>query len=221
MGLSAEPIIDIARGLSTIFGGTILANQVKNVYMELFYTECDNCRGTGRMTCPMCHGRNKCRSRPLTPKAVAKLKLPNYLEPEDAHYECIRCGDKSRFDTSFEAADDESEAYAVMDNLKAAMANRMVPRPLGILAGTVPCQECGGNPRVSLHVANVEHVLNLAHSWDFKVAQRVGRRRRLARSKTGKAIQPKQYGRVYLEYPSNPVTAKEVVRKKIEKKYRA
>ena len=39
-------------------------------------------------------------------------------------YECIRCGDKSRFDTSFEAADDESEAYAVMDNLKAAMANK-------------------------------------------------------------------------------------------------
>ncbi len=39
-------------------------------------------------------------------------------------YECIRCGDKSRFDTSFEADDDENEAYAVMDNLKAAMANK-------------------------------------------------------------------------------------------------
>ena len=45
----------------------------------------------------------------------------------------------------------------------------MVPRSLGILAGTVPCQECGGNPKVRLHVANLENVLNLAHSWDFKV----------------------------------------------------
>lgn len=39
-------------------------------------------------------------------------------------YECIRCGVKSRFDVKFEADDDESEAYAVMDNLKAAMANK-------------------------------------------------------------------------------------------------
>ena len=39
-------------------------------------------------------------------------------------YECIHCGDNSRFDTSFEADDDENEAYAVMDNLKAAMANK-------------------------------------------------------------------------------------------------
>ena len=39
-------------------------------------------------------------------------------------YECIRCGDKSRFDVKFEADDDENEAYAVMDNLKAAMANK-------------------------------------------------------------------------------------------------
>ena len=45
----------------------------------------------------------------------------------------------------------------------------MVPRPLGILAGTVPCQECGGNPKVRLHRANLENVLNLALPWDFKV----------------------------------------------------
>lgn len=45
----------------------------------------------------------------------------------------------------------------------------MVPEPLGILAGTVPCQECGGDPKVRLHVANLENVLNLALPWDFKV----------------------------------------------------
>lgn len=49
---------------------------------------------------------------------------------------------------------------------------RMVPRSLGILAGTVPCEECGGNPKVRLHVANLENVLNLGYSWDFKVGYR-------------------------------------------------
>lgn len=48
----------------------------------------------------------------------------------------------------------------------------MVPRSLGILAGTVPCEECGGNPKVRLHVANLENVLNLGYSWDFKVGYR-------------------------------------------------
>ncbi len=68
-----------------VASGTIVLNQLKNVYEELFYTECDNCRGTGRMTCPICHGRNKCRSRPLTPAAAAKLKMPGkYEEPEDS-----------------------------------------------------------------------------------------------------------------------------------------
>ncbi len=47
---------------------------------------------------------------------------------------------------------------------------RMVPRPLGILAGTVPCAECGGNPKVHLVSANLENVLNLALPWDFKVS---------------------------------------------------
>ena len=38
--------------------------------------------------------------------------------------ECFRCGEKSRFDDAFEAADNEDEAYSVMDNLKAAMGNK-------------------------------------------------------------------------------------------------
>ena len=70
--------------LPQIASGTIVANQLKNVYEELFFAECDNCRGTGRMTCPMCHGRNKCRSRPLTLEAAAKLKMPNHEEPADS-----------------------------------------------------------------------------------------------------------------------------------------
>lgn len=213
--LSPEPILDIVRGLSTVASGTIVLNQIKNVYEELFYTQCDNCRGTGRMTCPMCHGRNKCRSRPLTPEAAAKLRMPGmWVEPENSHYECIRCGDKSRFDTSFEADDNEDEAYSVMDNLKAAMANKMVPRPLGILAGTVPCGECGGDPKVHLHAANLENVLNMALPWDFKIAQRLARRKGITQ-RGGK--KQKQQDRVYLEYPSNPVMPDEVQRKVVEK----
>ena len=70
--------------LPQIASGTIAVNQVKLLYEELFFTECNNCRGTGRMTCPMCHGRNKCRSRPLTKEAAAKLRMPNHMEPENS-----------------------------------------------------------------------------------------------------------------------------------------
>ncbi len=53
---------------------------------------------------------------------------------------------------------------------QACLPCRMVPRPLGILAGTVPCAECGGKPKVHLNSANLENVLNLALPWDFKVS---------------------------------------------------
>ena len=39
-------------------------------------------------------------------------------------YECVRCGERSRFDNKFEADDNIDEAYMVMDNLKAALANK-------------------------------------------------------------------------------------------------
>ena len=77
LGLEALQLLQIA-------SGTIAFNQVKTLYEELFFTECNNCRGTGRMTCPMCHGRNKCRSRPLTQEAAAKLRMPNHIEPADS-----------------------------------------------------------------------------------------------------------------------------------------
>ena len=46
---------------------------------------------------------------------------------------------------------------------------RPLPKPLGILAGTVPCPECAGKPTVYLHGPNLEEVLNLALPWDFQV----------------------------------------------------
>lgn len=55
-------------------------------------------------------------------------------------------------------------------SLLSSLMYRMVPRPLGILAGTIPCAECGGNPKVHLVSANLENVLNLALPWDFKVS---------------------------------------------------
>lgn len=55
-------------------------------------------------------------------------------------------------------------------SLQSCLLCRMVPRPLGILAGTVPCAECGGNPKVHLVSANLENVLNLALPWDCKVS---------------------------------------------------
>lgn len=50
-----------------------------------------------------------------------------------------------------------------------ALCYRPIPKPLGIMAGTVPCPECWGNPKVHLYGANLEDVLNLSLPWDFKV----------------------------------------------------
>jgi hypothetical protein len=42
----------------------IVCDQLYNIYSEVFIGSCDNCRGTGRMTCPHCHGTKDLRRRP-------------------------------------------------------------------------------------------------------------------------------------------------------------
>lgn len=42
-------------------------------------------------------------------------------------YPCVYCGPPGKCDFSFEVADNDMEAYAIMDNFKVALANRRAP----------------------------------------------------------------------------------------------
>lgn len=60
-------------------------------------------------------------------------------------------------------------AVVLVKPLMLGLCCRAIPKPLGIMAGTIPCPECKGRPKVHLYGANLEDVLNLALPWDFKV----------------------------------------------------
>lgn len=62
----------------------------------------------------------------------------------------------------------------IHENLKAALAAKRRPNPFRCWAGTQPCPECQGNPRVVRHTPNFERFFNLQLPWDFKVGQREG-----------------------------------------------
>ena len=54
-------------------------------------------------------------------------------------YPCVYCGPPSKYDFSFEVADEDMEAYDIMDNFKVALAARCAlasakTLPPGILA---------------------------------------------------------------------------------------
>lgn len=100
------------------------------------------------------------------------------------------------------APDDENTALKIQENLKAAVAN-LWPRPfeLGALAGTVPCPQCHGSPRVRRLTPDFAKALGMDETWDFKIAKRMGHRVMFPSAGRHRRQQ-------YLEYPGaapNPV----------------
>ena len=93
-----------------------------------------------------CHGTKTIRSRP---GFIRVRDLAIVDNPADS-YQCFYCGPTTTFDFNPMAPDDEPMALKIQENLKAAFANTW-PRPfdLGELAGTVPCPQCHGSPRVN------------------------------------------------------------------------
>ena len=53
---------------------------------------------------------------------------------------------------------------------------RLRPNRPQVLAGTVPCPECQGNPMIRRHTANLEKAFNLEEPWQFLVRPCVTRR---------------------------------------------
>lgn len=195
MPVQPEPILDVVRGLSTVASFAIVVNQLKTLYDEFFISVCARCRGTGCLTCPHCHGTKTLRR---TPGFLRARDLAIVDNPADK-YECFYCGPATSFDFNPMAPDDEPTALKIQENLKAAVAN-IWPRPfdaaIGVLAGTVPCTECNGNPRVRRLTPDFAKALGLEEPWQFQITRRIG-------SYKQHALDGRRPRRQYLEYPSS------------------
>lgn len=202
MPVQPEPILDIVRGLSTVASFAIVVNQLKSLYDEFFTSTCDRCRGTGCLTCPHCHGSKTIRKRPGFIRARDLAVVDN---PGDS-YSCFYCGPPTTFDFNPMAPDDEAMALKIQENLKAAYANTW-PRPfdLGALAGTVPCTECGGNPKVNRLTPDFGKIFGLDGSWDFNISKRIGAVKVVPQRHDGEGV-PVFFGgkKNLLEYPASP-----------------
>ncbi|CAL5227290.1 g10225 [Coccomyxa viridis] len=190
--LSPEPILDVVRGLSTVASFGIVINQMWSLMDEIFTSDCDYCRGTGRIICRHCHGTKTLRRRPgefhYQHMAVVDRS------PRDL-YPCVYCGPNTRYDFQRVEEDNEDEAYNIMDNLKAAVANKRRPFPSPILAGTIPCPECGGNPLIRRHTPNWARLTQTEEPFDIRAGLRMAA---VSRSGQRSRIRPRKY----LEYPS-------------------
>lgn len=138
-----------------------------------------------------CHGTKTLRRRP---GFIRTRDLAIIDDPRD-NYQCFYCGPSTVFDFNPMAPDDEPTALKIQENLKAAVAN-LWPRPfeLGALAGTVPCSECNGNPRVRRLTPDFGKALGLDEPWDLKISKRLGAFRQFA-------VGARRPTRQYLEYP--------------------
>lgn len=199
MPVQPEPILDIVRGLSTVASFAIVVNQLKSLYEDFFTSSCDRCRGTGCLTCPHCHGTKTVRSRPGFIRARDLAIVDN---PGDS-YSCFYCGPSTVYDFNPMAPDDEANAMKIQENLKSAYANTW-PRPfdMGALAGTVPCTECGGNPKVNRLTPDFAKVFGLDGTWDFKISKRFGGFREYD-DEEDRVFFAKDGQRRMLEYPSS------------------
>ncbi|KAK9818138.1 hypothetical protein WJX72_007707 [[Myrmecia] bisecta] len=197
--MTPEPILDIVRGLSTVASFGIVIKQLLNVWDLMYTGDCDNCNGTGRVTCTHCHGTKALRSRPGQLR-IADLSISD-VTGLDTHYPCIHCGPLTQYDFEDTVADDEGDAYSIMDNFQAALANRPRPHFMPILAGTQACPTCGGNPKIRLQRANFARLCGLEEPFFVKAAKR---------SPTyyiGEENRPQNRKRLFLEYPRQPPPA--------------
>jgi hypothetical protein len=74
-----------------------------------------------------------CCSEPCALFAVALLcsasqRADRDCESSPCSYPCIYCGPPSKYDFTLEEPDDELDAYSILDNFKAAMANKCAPK---------------------------------------------------------------------------------------------
>jgi len=101
-----------------------MLTQVKNFYTSIFRTRCSRCRGAGTIICRHCHGTKIRRTYPLVRKVSSKLVK---FDDPVVQYPCYHCGPYALNDFDYEKEDSEDEAWNIMENLNAAMANKLRP----------------------------------------------------------------------------------------------
>jgi len=98
------------------------------------------------------------------------------VDHPDLRYECYHCGPYGLNDFDYDKEEEDDEAWNLMDNLKAAMANRPRPHKHRHLAGTVPCPACYGQCQLSRHTPDVVSLLNLDGTWQQQIARKEAER---------------------------------------------
>jgi len=101
-----------------------------------------------------CHGSATMRKRPASLQRIHEVNLRDY-RPRNlpgSTYRCIFCGDRGNADEKDpDPEEEESIAFTVQDNLRAAMANKPRPVVWEPLAGTILCPTCKGCPEIDRH----------------------------------------------------------------------
>lgn len=148
-------------------------SQIKNFYTTLYRSPCHKCRGAGCVICRHCHGTKIRRLYPL------KAQDPERLPPDhpDLKYECYHCGPYALNDFDYEKEGTDEEAWNMMDNLKAAMANRERPHKSKAAAGTIACPSCAGQCYIIRHTPDFERLFGFHGTWLKQIARRDRRRR--------------------------------------------
>jgi hypothetical protein len=94
-------------------------------------------------------------------------------------YACPHCGPPSPYDADpdldEDLEDDPPLADALRVNIKAVLQGaRLLPRPMPILAGTVACHACGGEPRVRRFTPSMRALLPVEPPFQTRAALRAG-----------------------------------------------
>ena len=101
----------------------------------------------------------------------AHKNSPNLDHPA-FRYECYHCGPYALNDFDYDKEGDDEEAWNIMDNLKAAMANQTRPHRPKAAAGTVPCPTCYGQCVLYRHTPDFETLFRLDGTWVDQIARK-------------------------------------------------
>ena len=188
--------------LQQIASATIAFRELVRLHTELFVDHCRACRGSGRLTCPHCAGTASVRTRPAEPSlramslvtraptdvvVCARCGPPSPFD-EDPGLAAELDEIVARADEAAEGKGDDLDLAALDDELDvrrygeeirqniaaALLGKRLLPKETPFLAGTVPCDECGGNPRVARHTPNPQVFLQLEQSFQTDASLRAG-----------------------------------------------
>jgi len=185
-----DAILDIVRGLTTVASFMVVGAQVRDLWRQIYQSECSKCRGTGMITCPFCRGTATLRLTPARPLAL----LSRFHRSAADTYRCFHCGDETKHDNDLNLyEDDEAGTLQIIDNFKYAMGNKTHKvHNYAPTAGCVRCPSCRGTKVIERVTPAWDQVLATGPPWWVPIL-----RRRAPRADP-EVVPP------FMEYPSVP-----------------